>query len=218
MYADRFDARRGVEPRSLALALAINGAVLLAIATASPELVKRITDPPLTVYPVPLPPEPRPIHKPAPHQRMPITPDPVTVIQPVIDPLPTGHAPAVPLTPAETVGAGSGNGNGPALIDPPAPPFVEASIDPAFARDLQPPYPPDERRAGNEGRVVVRVLIGTDGRVDDIQPVSATSASFFEATRRQALGKWHFRAATRGGVAVESWRRMSVSFRMQDSE
>jgi len=60
--------------------------------------------------------------------------------------------------------------------------------------------------------VVVRVLVGTDGRVKAIERVSATSDAFFAATRRQALSQWRFRPATRDGVGVESWYRMSVTF------
>jgi len=90
--------------------------------------------------------------------------------------------------------------------------LIEASSDPRYAGDLQPVYPPSEQRAGREGRVVVRVLIGTDGRVKAVEPVSATSDAFLDTTRRQAIGKWRFRPATRDGVPVESWKRIGVSF------
>ncbi|OHT17736.1 Gram-negative bacterial tonB protein [Sphingomonas haloaromaticamans] len=66
-----------------------------------------------------------------------------------------------------------------------------------------------------EGVVVVRVLIGADGRVKAVEQVSTTDPAFFEATKRQALRAWRFRPATRDGVAVESWRTMRVKFEMQ---
>jgi protein TonB len=220
MYADRFDARRGIEPRSLALAIAINGAVVLAIATAQPDLVKKLIDPPLTTYPVTQQPDPkplRPIRQPDPKP----APQHITPIKPIVTPPVTEtifRVPVDPLPPVGTdIGSVEGNGNGGA-IDPPAKPSVLSAtrIDQRFAGDLQPPYPPGERKMGREGRVTVRVLVGADGRVHDIQLVSATSDEFFDVTRRQALAKWRFRPATRDGVAVESWRRMSVSFRLED--
>ncbi|RYE01614.1 MAG: TonB family protein, partial [Sphingomonadales bacterium] len=65
--------------------------------------------------------------------------------------------------------------------------------------------------------VSVRVLIGTDGRVKAVEQVSATSTAFFEATKRQALGKWRFKPATRGGVPQESWKTMSVRFELKNA-
>ncbi|MEI9850246.1 MAG: energy transducer TonB [Sphingomonas sp.] len=92
--------------------------------------------------------------------------------------------------------------------------FVAAQQDPRFARDFQPDYPPPEIRSGREGKVTVRVRIGTDGRVKEVQQVQATSAAFFEATRKQALAKWRFKPATRGGVPEESWRTMNLRFEL----
>jgi periplasmic protein TonB len=94
---------------------------------------------------------------------------------------------------------------------------VQPTLTTAFVRNrdkglLQPEYPLIEQRLGNEGRVTVRVLIGTDGRVTQVEPVSFTSEAFLEATRKQALKKWRFSPATRDGVPVESWHTMSVRF------
>ena len=64
--------------------------------------------------------------------------------------------------------------------------------------------------------VKIRVLIGVDGRVKAAESVSATSDAFFEATRRQALSKWRFKPATRGGIPQESWKTMSVRFEIKN--
>ena len=84
----------------------------------------------------------------------------------------------------------------PASVEPtptPLPPLIGAAVDPRYAGDFQPAYPADERRASATGAWSVRVLIGIDGRVKQIEQVSATSDAFFEATRRQALAKWRFK-------------------------
>jgi len=93
--------------------------------------------------------------------------------------------------------------------------MVDAVADPRYARDFQPDYPAGERRMGNEGKVVIRVLIGPDGRVKQVERVSAASAAFWQVTERQALSRWRFRPATRDGVAIESWRTMTVRFEME---
>src|SRR5690606_28590878 len=109
---------------------------------------------------------------------------------------------------------------GPTVIAEPAkplPPLIGAQQDPRYARDFQPDYPAQELRAERDGRVQVRVLIGADGRVKAIEQISATSAAFFEATRRQALAKWRFKPATRGGVPQESWKTMNVRFELKNA-
>ena len=98
----------------------------------------------------------------------------------------------------------------------PVPALVGARRDPRYADAFQPNYPASELRAQRDGRVSVRVLVGPDGRVKAVEQVSATSAAFFEATKQQALSKWRFKPATRGGVAEESWMTLSVTFQIKD--
>jgi len=97
----------------------------------------------------------------------------------------------------------------PIKIDPV---FKTPRLDPRYAGALQPSYPPGAIRNNLEGVVTVKVLIGTDGRVKDVQAVRSDEQLFLEATRKQALGKWRFLPATRDGVAIESWREMTVRF------
>jgi protein TonB len=82
-------------------------------------------------------------------------------------------------------------------------------------RDFQPPYPSQLLRLGVEGKAVVRVLIGADGRVKQVAVISADDPLFAEATERQALRKWRFKPATRDGAPVESWKQMTVRFEIK---
>ena len=102
--------------------------------------------------------------------------------------------------------------------DPPTiPKLVLAQLDQRYANLFQPDYPARAQREGIEGVAVVRVLIGTDGRVKAVELVSADDPAFFEATKRRALTKWRFKAATRGGVAEESWKEMRVRFEIKNA-
>ena len=94
--------------------------------------------------------------------------------------------------------------------------LTPAGIDDHYANAFQPPYPAAEQRAGQEGVVTVRVLIGVDGRVRQVEQVAAASDAFWRVTERQALGRWRFRPATRDGVPVEQWKTMTVRFRLQE--
>ena len=98
---------------------------------------------------------------------------------------------------------------------PPAPKLVFAELDPRYAGAFQPDYPASEQRREIEGVAKVRVLIGTDGRVKAVELVSTDSPGFFAETKRRALAKWRFTPATRGGVAEESWKTMTVRFEIR---
>lgn len=98
---------------------------------------------------------------------------------------------------------------------PPLPKLVFAELDPRYAGAFQPDYPASEQRREIEGVAKVRVLIGTDGRVKAVELVSTDSPGFFAETKRRALAKWRFVPATRGGVAEESWKTMTVRFEIR---
>lgn len=217
MYADRY-AKPCLKPGSLAVAIAINGGLIGALLLAPPELIPaiertlKIENIPLPA-PVPPPPAPEPLPQPDKAIRTITAPQPAPMPRPFIpDPIvPSAGGVAIDGGAAPGSGMIGGTGEG-VTVDPPAPVIVEPRPDPRFAGRFQPSYPAAERRAGAEGRVVVRVLVGADGRVKQVERVSASSDAFFEATRRRAIEAWRFTPGTRDGIAVEAWRTMSVSF------
>jgi protein TonB len=217
MYADRHAARRP-KPFSLGAAIVINGALVGALLFSNMEVPLIPKAGPLIGFDVPDPPAPKPEEpKPLEHK---------TTKAPISDPIPDNPTHIVDTTVTESTYfppndggevAPPGDGGG-VIVDPPAPPpvYVEPGTDSRYARFFQPPYPASEIRAGREGTATVRVLIGTDGRVKAVEKVRATSDAFYEATRSQALGKWRFRAATRGGVPEEAWKVMTVRFVLEN--
>lgn len=97
----------------------------------------------------------------------------------------------------------------------PLPVLTDAAPLASAARDFQPPYPPQLLRTNVEGKAVVRVLIGADGRVKQVAIIAADDPLFADATERQALRRWRFKPATRDGVAVETWKQMTVRFEIR---
>ena len=220
MYADRH-AKAGIKPGALSIAVGLNGAVLAALIFASPEILTRAPDEGMEIVNIPVPVDPPPIPEIKPDPKIKPTPD-----QRIFDPPPPQRPDTSdPIAPSKgdfTLPPGPSGMDGgmiggtgtaqPPYIHPHVPVLVGARPDPRFARSFQPPYPPGEQRAEREGRVTVRVLIGVDGRVKQVEMVSAASDLFFAATRKQALEKWRFTPATRDGVPEEAWRTLSVSF------
>jgi periplasmic protein TonB len=175
---------------------------------------------------------------PVPH---PVAPKTET-LQPLAAPQPLQAADlenrAVPDAPAGTSGNGTGDGvpwgdpdgvpngtgeagrggdpfgtGGPAQADPEPLPVIGNVVAPEPLQRVDPEYPETARRARVEGRVVLRAVIGANGRVEDVSVISGspllTQASI------DAVRRWLYRPATLDGAPVRVWFRVFVYFRLR---
>lgn len=192
-------------PGKLAIVVALHGAAITALMLAPAEYVPKPTWLPTSIIDIreQEPPPPEVIPEPArPQPRD----ESVTQIPPLVNTGTINPGTTPTQRPPDT-------GTIEPLLPPiPAPVVVEAS----FVRgvEMQPDYPMSLARQGIEGVVTVRVLIGSDGRVKAVEQVSATDPDFFRATERHARRSWRFKPATRDGVPIESWRQLTVRFKM----
>lgn len=85
-------------------------------------------------------------------------------------------------------GTGVGDGVGPGIArNPKVPPRVSSTAAPVYPQAL--------RDAGIGGRVVVRGVIGTDGRVESAEVVRSSGNSTLDNNALSAFYKWRFSAA-----------------------
>ena len=85
-------------------------------------------------------------------------------------------------------GSGIGDGAGPGIArNPKVPPRVSSTVAPVYPQAL--------RDAGIGGRVVVRGVIGTDGRVESAEVVRSSGNSTLDNNALSAFYKWRFSAA-----------------------
>lgn len=218
MYADRHHSQTTrFSPTGLTAAIAVNAVFVAALMFSVPSIVPTlIRDKPLQTFIVPVEPPPPP--PPETIEPRPRTPRSETIEAPIREvPIPISKGVDVAtITDPPFGGIIGGSDPGPvtvAVVEPSPPPaLIEPALDQRYARDFQPVYPAAERRAGREGRVQVSVLVGVDGRVKQARRLSATSDAFWEVTLNRALAKWRFKAGTRGGVPVEAWRTLSLTF------
>src|ERR1700741_1404950 len=167
MYANGFFEQKRRSPVSLAAVLGLHVAALGAVimfgtTTFVPQKAGR-----MTTFDVPIPPPPPPV--PPPPTRDEQTPrqiDRPTVAPTDIPPVGQITGPVTPPQPYQPPQTPPG----PRVVLADATPIIPrpvrraAEVDPRFRDALQPPYPPDKERAQQEGRVQVRVTVGTDGR------------------------------------------------------
>lgn len=156
---------------------------------------------PVAPKPVQRQPEPQPAPKPEP-QPLATTPEPA----PVVAPAPAAAPPAA--IEASTVAAAPA-----APAAPPAPPRIELpSSDAAYLNNPKPVYPALSRRLGEQGKVVVRVLIGVDGKA---QQAEIRSSSGYERLDQAALAtvrNWRYVPGTRNGVPEAMWFNVPIHF------
>ncbi len=205
-----------------AAAIAIEAAFIAAIVfglTASyvarePEAIQLVPVPAQRITP-PEPPQTKPLQN--------IFPDLVAPLIEVDRPRPPDLRPVVqptefkPLAPTPE----------PIAILPEPPPLPPARTEPVrksagfdgrYRDVLQPDYPSAARRLDMEGRVELRVLIGTDGRVKQAEVRKSSGHSVLdEAAIAHALKKWRYKPATEDGTPVESWTSVPVTFELKQA-
>lgn len=195
------------------------GALGLAPAAAPPpppapiEVALALAPPSAAPHPV-APARPRSPARPLPRPAAPPLSSPLgdeTLPAPAAGPLAEapGAAPAVaaaaaslPGAPAATAAGRAGDGGNDASL-----PYVLAGPPPA--------YPPAARAAGLSGRVRVRLLIGEDGRPQELQLAQASGVDSLDAAALAALRQWRFHPARRDGRALAAWVVVPVVFALR---
>lgn len=216
MTGTGFFEQKTVRPGGLALVICMHAAVFAALVLVKTSVEAGVL--PITrVFDVPLP-RPKEETPPEPQRQPPQQPTSLDTVRPIVDtdvPRPTVPDPPMPpLPPIPETGREIALADGTPDLPPP-PVRIEAQVDPRYAGDLQPPYPPSEESAQREGVVRVRITIGADGRVKAVARLSATSDAFWRATERHALARWRFRPATLDGRPIESSKVMNLYFRIE---
>lgn len=100
----------------------------------------------------------------------------------------------------------------------PAGPTQQASLDVRkMGERIKPPYPSASRRLGEEGKVILLVRVGVDGRVVD---ASVDQSSGFprldEAAQQHVVKYYRFKPAMSAGTPVETQVRVPISFKLEE--
>ncbi|MGE0386428.1 MAG: energy transducer TonB [Gammaproteobacteria bacterium] len=104
---------------------------------------------------------------------------------------------------------------------PPPPPPREPKIELPKANpkrpNTQPPYPPTARRMGQEGSVVLALLVGADGKVIEAKVDSSSGfPALDDAAVKEASRRWKFIPGTKDGAPAAMWHKVKVTFKLTD--
>jgi protein TonB len=101
---------------------------------------------------------------------------------------------------------------------PPAPKAERVVVLPKSIKYTQPDYPSASRRLGEEGSVVLELMVGEDGRVSDAQVVTTSGfPRLDEAALKEALRRWKFAPGTDDGKPRAMRHRVKVTFRLEEA-
>lgn len=91
-----------------------------------------------------------------------------------------------------------------------------SGAQPDYLRNPPPPYPEECRCRGEQGTVVVKVLVSPRGTAESV--VLSRSSGFGPLDRAavEAVRRWRFRAATTGGVPIESYVMVPIRFVLEN--
>jgi protein TonB len=79
-----------------------------------------------------------------------------------------------------------------------------------------PAYPRGARRRGEEGIVVLRVLVSTDGLPQTVALIQSSGFGSLDQAASEAVREWRFIPAQRGETAVPATIDVPIAFRLTD--
>ncbi len=152
------------------------------------------------VAPIPALPEPLTRSRTRPHLTH------VVVSQPV-----ARVAPIVPVTASIAI-------PGPSVVPIAAHDVAGSSATPptalAYGNRTQVAYPADALRRHEEGTVILRVLVNTDGLASIVEIERSSGSTDLDNAARAAVRQWHFHPATHAGFAQQAWAVVPITFRL----
>lgn len=95
------------------------------------------------------------------------------------------------------------------LNAPPDAGMIEAQADPG---NRAPKYPALASEQHQQGRVVIRMYVDTQGRVSRAEVLESSGHPALDRAAREALARWQFIPALRDGLAVPSFRDQAANF------
>jgi len=165
--------------------------------TADSQAPDEVSDQPTVLAPSALA-EAQPVPQIAPQ---PASTQPEVTAPPI--PTPTGPVPASSLDPAVAITSS---------VDLTYYSAREVDVLPRALREVQPDYPAEADRQRISGKVRLQVKIEADGRVSDVEVVSADPPGVFDEAAVKAFRTAHFAPAEKNGLLVRAQALILVEF------
>jgi protein TonB len=207
-YAKRFALAAILALHAVAIAVFVNDApVRTARADATPVVVTLIPSPPVLQPPEPA--RPLPVQRsartanPRPVQLAPLAALALAPMAAVAIEVPAREALA-PLPPIQIASAPA------AEAEPP--PTTPPSYGAAYLHNPPPVYPPLSKRAGEQGKVILRVLVTAHGVAETVAIGTTSGSQRLDEAAVETVKRWRFLPARQGDHAVAAWVLVPIAF------
>ncbi|OHX36250.1 energy transducer TonB [Methylomonas sp. LWB] len=133
-----------------------------------------------------------------------VAPEPIPELPPAEsapNPAITPSAPAPTSAPAETATASA--------------PLSLPNLNADYLNNPAPTYPPASRQLGEQGKVLLRVLVNGGGGVDQVTLRKTSGYDRLDQAALETVKQWRFVPARRGEQAVSAWVVIPVSFSLE---
>lgn len=87
-------------------------------------------------------------------------------------------------------------------------------VSPDYEYTTKPTYPIEARKEGLEGRVIVRALVGVNGKVNQVRVIKSSGHAILDQEAIKAVREWRFRSARRNGSNIACWVDIPLSFKL----
>lgn len=152
-------------------------------------------------------------------QRRQETPSRPVVLREATPQQPGTALPAVDTVPAPEVVAARPEPRAVAESKAPAartePPVTPPLFNVAYLRNPAPAYPVSARRGGDQGTVMLKVLVSAEGAPVRVELEQTSGSPALDNAALDAVKGWRFVPARRGAQNVEGWVRVPVVFRLE---
>ncbi|SFN88778.1 outer membrane transport energization protein TonB [Formivibrio citricus] len=153
-----------------------------------------------------------PISQPA--KPAPVRQQPTSTAQPAE----TGKTAATPSQPSPSTGIAA---QAPATAakthtSPATGAYTEPRFDTAYLRNPAPAYPPLSRRMGEEGKVLLRVFVESNGLPSQVQIKTSSGSQRLDQAAQDAVRRWTFTPARRGDTALAAWVIVPIVFNLRN--
>jgi len=99
-------------------------------------------------------------------------------------------------------------------------PVPEAITAPRFDADYldnpKPVYPATSRRLGEQGKVLLRVLVSAAGLAEKVELKTSSSFTRLDQAAQEAVSRWRFVPARRGEQPIAAWVQVPLTFQLDN--
>ncbi|MGB4116219.1 MAG: energy transducer TonB, partial [Polaromonas sp.] len=81
-----------------------------------------------------------------------------------------------------------------------------------YLQNSKPIYPVNSKRLGEQGKVIVRVLIGVDGLAQKAEIRTSSGYDRLDQAALTTVQSWRYVPGKRGGIAEAMWFNVPISY------